>query len=224
MRQTIVIGDVHGCISELHALLHACEFRPGDDVVFVGDLVGRGPDSKGVLDFVKKIGGRSVLGNHDHALLSWKKAVRNREEPTVLPRSLSLLTTVLTEENWRLLEDFPFFLRLPDHKAIVVHAGLEPGIDLERQDPFILLNVRTIRSDGTGSESKTEGPLWGSLWKGPETVFFGHHASQGLQLHPHAIGIDTGCVYGGELTACLLPERRIVSVKAKRGYASTKGA
>jgi hypothetical protein len=81
-----------------------------------------------------------------------------------------------------------------------------------------LLNVRTIRPDGTGSRAPNDGVLWGSLWPGPETVVFGHHARAGLQEHPFAIGLDTGCVYGGRLTAYLLPERRFVSVPARRAY------
>jgi nitrite reductase/ring-hydroxylating ferredoxin subunit len=60
--------------------------------------------------------------------------------------------------------------------------------------------------------------LWGSLWPGPELVLFGHHASEGLQRHPHAIGLDTGCVYGGELSACILPGQEIRSVPAHETY------
>jgi hypothetical protein len=82
----------------------------------------------------------------------------------------------------------------------------------------VLLNVRTVRADGTPSKRPDDGPLWGTLWRGPELILFGHHARRGLQQHPHAIGLDTGCVYGHALTACVLPERRIVSVDAARVY------
>ena len=101
----------------------------------------------------------------------------------------------------------------------MVHAGLVPGIPIEKQDPYQLLNIRSVRDDGTGSEEMADGRLWGSIWQGPETVVFGHNARRGLQQYPYAIGIDTGCVYGGQLTACLLPDREIVSVRAKQSYA-----
>jgi hypothetical protein len=81
------------------------------------------------------------------------------------------------------------------------------------------MNLRSVRADGVGSKRPDDGALWGTLWHGPELVLFGHHASAGLQEHPFAIGLDTGCVYGGALSACILPERRIVSVPAKRPYA-----
>jgi hypothetical protein len=124
----------------------------------------------------------------------------------------------LDESDWALLEALPLWLRLPEHGALVVHAGLVPGIALEQQDPELLMNMRCVRADGTGTRDPDDGVLWGSLWPGPELVLFGHHATRGLQQHPFAIGLDTGCCYGGRLTACILPERRLVSVPAQRVY------
>jgi hypothetical protein len=64
--------------------------------------------------------------------------------------------------------------------------------------------------------------LWGTRWKGPELVLFGHHARAGLQEHPFALGLDTGCVYGRELTGLLLPGHRLLAVPARRAYAEMK--
>ena len=119
-----------------------------------------------------------------------------------------------------MLSALPLYLRLPEHEVLVVHAGLMPHVALDQQDPSLLMNMRSIRPDGAGSKKPDDGVLWGSLWPGPELVLFGHHAGAGLQLHPHAIGLDTGCVYGGKLSACILPERKIVSVPARRQYAA----
>jgi hypothetical protein len=220
--KTVVIGDVHGCADELAALLRACGCESGDEIVLVGDLVAKGPDSRGVLALVREHGARAVCGNHDAHVLRYRRALDAGRPPPQLRPSHAAVARVLDESDWQLLSSLPFFLRLPRHDAIVVHAGLVPGVPLEAQDPDNLLNLRTIRPDGSGSRAPNDGVLWGSLWRGPELVVFGHHARAGLQQHPLAVGLDTGCVYGGRLTAYLLPERRFVSVPARRPYVANE--
>jgi hypothetical protein len=83
----------------------------------------------------------------------------------------------------------------------------------------MLLSMRTLRPDGSPSSDPQAGAPWGESYAGPELILFGHHAAAGLQRHPFAIGLDTGCVYGRELTACVLPEQRLLSVPALRAYA-----
>jgi len=217
---TIVVGDVHGCVDELSDLLAACRYGAGDQLVLVGDLVAKGPDSRGVLALVRELGARSVLGNHDAHLLRARNALlRGGPQPArpIRPATARLVRE-LDDRDWQVLDALPLWLSLPEHQALVVHAGLEPGKPLAAQDPELLLNIRTIRPDGSGSRGRDDGVLWGSSWPGPELVLFGHHASAGLQRHPFAIGLDTGCVYGNQLTACVLPERRIVSVPARHVY------
>ena len=75
MSRTIVIGDVHGCSEELRSLLRACDHQASDKVVFVGDLVAKGPDSRGVLAIVRELSAQSVLGNHDARVLEHRQAL-----------------------------------------------------------------------------------------------------------------------------------------------------
>jgi Calcineurin-like phosphoesterase len=216
---TIVVGDVHGCLDELRDLLAACRYGAGDELVLVGDLVAKGPDSRGVLALVRELGARSVLGNHDaHVLHARNVLLRGAAPVRSIRPATAQLARQLDDRDWQVLDALPLWLALPEYGALVVHAGIEPGKALAAQDPELLMNMRTIRPDGRGSRRREDGVLWGSLWPGPELVLFGHHATAGLQRHPFALGLDTGCVYGKQLSACLLPERRIVSVPARRAY------
>ncbi len=243
MKRTIVVGDVHGCVDEAQQLLKACALEPGDAVVFVGDLVGRGPDSKGAIALARSIDARSVLGNHEYAWLAWKRSMETGGPLPPLGGTQPRALMELDDGDWNLLRSLPLWIRLPEFRVIVVHAGLIPGIPLEKQRPQVLLNIRTVRDDGGYSEKPFEGAPWGSCWRGPavrddggysekpfegapwgscwrgpDHVIFGHHARRGLQRHPFATGIDMGCVYGGHLAACILPGHELVSVKAKRAY------
>lgn len=216
-RQTLVIGDVHGCAHELEDLLDVCAYAQGDDVVMVGDVVAKGPLSRDVLALMRKLGARSVRGNHDHAVLRWRAPVESGTAGDNGPIHLRLARE-LSADDWSLLDAMPMQLRLPEFDAVVVHAGVVPGVALADQEPDLLMNLRTIRADGRGSRRAEDGIVWGELWQGPELVLFGHHAMRGLQRHEHAIGLDTGCVYGGRLTAYVLTGDRFASVPARAEY------
>jgi hypothetical protein len=218
----LVIGDVHGCLAELERLLRLAELGPDDVIVSVGDLVAKGPDSQGVLSLARERNMLSVRGNHDEAVLRHRRATLAGSEPPQLKRTHRAVVDSLQEADWQYLEALPLFLRLPAFGVLVVHAGLLPGVTLEQQKPEDLMTMRVLKPDGTASAKLEDGTRWASLWQGPERVIFGHDAITGLQIERFATGLDTGCVYGGSLTAVLLPERRIVSVDAQRAYQELK--
>jgi hypothetical protein len=216
--RTIVVGDVHGCLEELRSLLERASFRPGEDqLLMVGDLVNKGPDSVGVVRLVRSLQGRAVMGNHDDLVCRCLVARRAKDDGG-FPDSVRRIVKKLDEEDAAWLEALPLWLALPEHHAIVAHAGLAPNVPLGSQRRETLLSARSIRSDGSITKRIEEGRPWASLWPGPEHVFFGHDAVRGLQRWPYATGLDTGCVYGGRLTAMVLPERTLVSVPARRAY------
>jgi predicted phosphodiesterase len=223
MRRTIVIGDVHGCVVELEDLLKAVEHQRDDDVVFVGDLVAKGPDSQGVVQLAREIGARGVRGNHDHHVLSWRRrTLAGDDELAPLRPHHQQVADTLKEADWRYIEGLPLILRLPEHRAIVVHGGFAPGVPLSDQKAEHLLNLRSITPDGRPSKRVSAGEPWAKSWNGPEEALFGHDAVRGLQQYRYATGLDTGCVYGRELTALLLPEHRLVHVPARRVYSEAK--
>jgi hypothetical protein len=225
--RTIIVGDVHGCPAEVKDLLDRLAFGSGDRIIFVGDLVNKGPDSSGVLRLVRELGAQAVLGNHEHRLIAARVARRQGQHGPRLNALQEELVRTFTEEEWTQLESLPLKLDLPEHGVRVVHAGVVPGVPFEELDVLTVTRMRSIRKDGSPSDKW--GTLWGSLYSGPPHVVFGHNARKYPQLHPAATGLDTGCVYGGKLTALVLDagqapppadERKslLVSVDARRAY------
>ncbi len=224
MERTVVVGDVHGCLFELQEIVQRCGWQPGERLVLAGDLVAKGPDSAGVLAFARQSGAFAVLGNHDAHVLKLRESRDLRKLPEgrePRPEHQQVADT-LSPDDWGYLETLPTYLRLGaerpgDAETIVVHAGCVPGVAVESQEREHLINLRSIKDDGTPTK-KLKGRAWASLWAGPERIVFGHDALRGLQQHPFATGLDTGCVYGQFLTALILPERRLVQVRARRPY------
>lgn len=233
MARTIVVGDVHGCADELDALLAEVGFGAGDCLVLTGDLVGRGPEPRRVVRRARELGARAVRGNHEDRLLRW----RSGRTPAPPPRSLRPLLDdprqQLDDGDWAWLQAMPLWIGLPEHEALVVHAGLAPGVPLADQQPHVMLNIRCLR-EGNVPDARRGEALWATSYRGPPHVLFGHNALEQAQLHPWATGLDTGCVYGGRLTALVLaagarlpgPAERarwLTSVPARQLYVPIEG-
>ena len=227
MSRSIFIGDVHSCAAELAELLSAVAVTPDDRVFFVGDLLSRGPDPLGVLRLFRELRARSAVGNHEQKLLAGRHARLRGEPGPKLGSSHAEVAALMSDDDWAILESFPLWIDVPEHDVRVVHAGIVPGVAFEKQDPWLLTHIRSI--DDAGKPSEKWGQLWGSLYVGEPHIVFGHNARQHPQLHPHATGLDTACVYGGALTALVLPEGSapppvehrldaLVSVRARRAY------
>jgi hypothetical protein len=215
MNRTIVVGDVHGCADELQSLLDLVALGKDDTLAFVGDLVARGPSSRRVLALVRSLGALAVRGNHEERLLGARAAQRIGAPPPKLGRTHQALFEELDDEDWAELEALPLSLELRGGGLRVVHAGVVPGIPFEAQDPYLLTHLRSLGEDGTPSVKW--GTPWGKTYAGPPHVVFGHNARRDPQLHPDATGLDTGCVYGGALTALVLPEGAPIPPPAERG-------
>ena len=223
MQRTLIIGDVHGCFEELQRLLRACEYRQGDRLIFVGDLLAKGPESLAVLREVRALGAECILGNHEALLLECRR-LRATGQARPLGAGHQEVYESLEESDWDWLASLPLWVVLEDYNVEVVHGGRQSGCPLEAQEPSSLLSARSQRPDGSLSARIEEGQPWASRWSGPREVVFGHDALRGLQIYSFARGLDGGCVYGRELHAYLLPERRIVSVPAARAWCKPEGA
>jgi len=215
--RTILIGDVHGCLDELQALLTKCGATRGERIVFVGDLVAKGPDSQGVVALARELGAACVRGNHDEAVLRYLRAKRAGETQPRLKKTHVEVGESLSKADVAYLEATPLSLVLGE-ELWVVHAGIDPRRPLAQQEPAHLMSMRTLRSDGKPSPRLDDGELWARAWHGPAHIVFGHDAITGLQQHAFATGLDTGCVYGRRLTALIFPEHALIHVDARRSY------
>jgi bis(5'-nucleosyl)-tetraphosphatase (symmetrical) len=232
----IFVGDVQGCRAELEQLLEAVAFVAGTDELHpVGDLVNRGPDNAGTLRLCRELGAGGVLGNHDvHAL-----RVRAGLEDDGRRDTLADLWRAADGDalcDWLALR--PFLRVWPD--VTLVHAGLSPrwkdplralaGLDPLRPHPNadFAVSVRYCDEDGDRPDEDWPPPAARSRFvpwythlpeRPGHTVVYGHWSRAGLVVKPGVRGLDTGCVWGGELTAWIAEEDRFVSVPAARAYA-----
>lgn len=238
-RRRIFVGDIQGCLDELQRLLDKVRFDPaGDELHPVGDFVNRGPDSAGVLRLMRSLNAGGVLGNHDLHLFSCLRGER-------MPKDRDTFGDVLAAEDrdelvkW--LAKRPFVRQWDD--LYLVHAGFhprwrDPRSKLDKASTKKLtdaahyaVSVRTCNAEGEhgGPEGIGTNPPyrpWFDFYKpkkhGGRRVVFGHWSVRGLVTEDHVIGLDTGCVWGRELTAYIPEEDRLVRVKAKRTYSPVR--
>jgi diadenosine tetraphosphatase ApaH/serine/threonine PP2A family protein phosphatase len=209
--RTIVIGDIHGCYDELVALLDKVQAGASDRIIAVGDLIVKGERNREVLDFfMSDARCASVLGNHDRAILRYWRGKKKKlsEQQEDCRRELESGR----ERYEAYLASLPLTLDLGAH--LVVHAGVRPGVALADQSAKDLTNLRTLE----GKRSSPKGTPWYEVYDGAQTILFGHWPAPVVRRGARAIGLDTGCVYGYELTAYIIETGEFVQVKAARPY------
>jgi bis(5'-nucleosyl)-tetraphosphatase (symmetrical) len=211
----LFVGDLHGCLSELDDLLGLFGFRKGLDTLYsVGDVVGKGPDVTGTLRRLQDSEAKVVFGNHDQTLLRAAQIPEAKRSA----KDCQYLQSLGTESSiWiPYIASWPAFLELED--IILVHAGLEPGKEkVQDMSERVLVKIRTW--DGIGDElHRPDDPPWYTCVAPKKTIVFGHWAQRGLIDLPHFKGLDTGCVYGGQLTGWCPEEHRFLHVQARHAY------
>ena len=221
----LFVGDIHGCADELAELLQVFGFVSSStptshpDALFsVGDVMGKGPKPRQALEILKQCNARVVLGNHDAFCLA---AASTPESERSNSQQLYLESLGVDGERAAWLQEiasWPLYIELPD--IILVHAGLEPGVaELSQMRRKILFSIRTW--DGKGDDLKSESnPPWFECVNPNKTVVFGHWAKRGLLDLPRFKGLDTGWVYGKNLTGWCPEEDRFYQVPAHRSYAA----
>jgi len=231
MSRTIFIGDVHGCFYELVDLFQRLDVQRDDRVIFVGDLVDKGPDSLGVLRFARNVvqtqpGSVVVSGNHEEkASRQWKRGI-----------AVEPWAEKATPEDWAFIDSMPLTWYDSELDIRVVHGGIFPALLRKHPDAFEkierrgekwrkgggkvlnrarrMLRVRYVDQESGDmlalGENKPGDPFWADVYDGSQgLVIYGHspwldgeiHCSGDVLKRVTAIGIDTACVFGGKLTA-----------------------
>jgi protein phosphatase len=228
-----VIGDVHGCFDELITLLEKLGYAiDGDQVtppegrkaVFVGDLVDRGPKIPQVLRLVMKMVEQGtafcVPGNHDMKLMRKLKG-RDVQITHGVAESLVQLEREPPEFKDRVakfIDDLVSHYVFDGGKLVVAHAGMKEemqGRGSGKVREFALFAETTGETDEYGLPVRYN---WASDYRGKAMVVYGHTPTVEPEWLNRTINIDTGCVFGGKLTALRYPEKELVSVSAQRVY------
>ena len=277
-KRLIVIGDVHGMITPLQALLAKIGFSAesgNDHLVFVGNMVSEGPDSAAVVELAQSVKASGVRGVHEDRVLLAREASSSDQEAhdDLQQQHLShgdyddrIVAEALSPQNVQYLSSFPVILELGYipilQNAFAVHAGLVPGLELEKQDPWPAMHMHSVvypreAARRENAKKKVEediknrswfsfasrrskealideeyertkrpwdrdlvlpvddysGENWAKAWDVFEalrnegerrTVFYGHDTKNGLNIGTYAIGLNTKCVFGGQLSAFVI--------------------
>jgi predicted phosphodiesterase len=257
----VIVGDVHGMKNSLVKLLDKVKFNEKrDHLILAGDMISKGPDSVGVLDLIMELGATAVRGNHEDRILLAHTRLNSKEiqldfDPLTdasngLEEKLAdteifshqgeykdrVLAKQLSHKHIEWLKKCPVILRVGEvegmGQVLVVHAGLVPGINLNAQDPYFVMNMRTIDLKTHIPSDSREGTEWTKvsscytdtlsvhlytnafqLWnhyqarlepRQRSTVIYGHDSKRGLSINIYSKGLDTACLRGGQLTALVI--------------------
>jgi predicted phosphodiesterase len=212
----IAIGDIHGCHQEFAELLARLALTQDDQLVLLGDLVNRGPDTSKVIDLARANRALSLLGNHELRLLNYRKS----KDTVFLKEGDTETIEKLRPEDWAYLETMVLTHYVEELNTVFVHGGFLPNEPWQKQPASVVTRVQVVDRDGRPRKrAESEGsPAWADLWNGPPFVVYGHTPRPEIYKLKWSVGIDTACVMGGFLTAYVLPEKRFVQVKARKRY------
>lgn len=242
MKRTIIIGDVHGCRTQLEQLLEKINYAQGvDRLISLGDLMDRGPDSAACVRLARTVGAELVQSNHDDKHVRYRAWLERKargdvnpgDKPPRLRDERIVENEKLDDADVAYLRDAPNYILLPESEYGVefalVHGGFLPRIPIEKQKRQDLIRLRWVTPQGEVAKPpksddalhQPEGSMWWmELYDGPYDVVYGHAVHSLVSPRFDYLsrperrenwkkvcvlrGIDTGCCFGGRLTALVI--------------------
>lgn len=216
MPSTYVFGDIHGCNGTLLLLLDKIGPLPPQSIlIFLGDYIDRGPQSKEVIETVLALRAKyphtiTLMGNHERMFLDYLAGINQKQYlrfgglqtlESYGVRQGAELSTLLPATHRRFFNEL--LLYWEDDDYIYVHAGIDPATPMALQTEQWLL---WSREESEGTPNPPHG----------KTIIYGHTAFKEPKMTPGKIGIDTGAVYGGHLSCLILPENKIIQTKGNQ--------
>lgn len=237
-----IIGDIHGCLEELLELLEVLGYQnkgsqwvhpDNRKLVFIGDLMDRGPSSLKVIELVYQLVTKDKIakyipGNHCDKLYRYflgnNVKIQHGLETTVEEyEALNKKEQVAIRNKMiRLYEQAPLYLEIPEVNVVIAHAGIKESL-IGRYDKKVKTFV--LYGDITGEKLPDGRPVrrdWAKQYTGERWIVYGHTPVLEPRFVNKTVNIDTGCVFGNKLTAFRLPEEKIISVASKQPFNEVK--
>jgi len=209
VERSFIIGDIHGCLGMLKSLINKIDWHPDrDSLIFLGDYIDRGEDSKGVIDLLIDLQSRSsnihlLMGNHEDLFLKYLQGedevsfLLNGGDSTL--RSYRINGAIrIPIDHISFIKSLKIMLEIDDY--YIVHAGFKPGVAIREQSQEDCLWIRE--------------PFIFSEYDFGKRIIFGHTPFYLPLMMDNKIGLDTGAVYGNMLTCLEIPSMKFHSVEA----------
>ena len=208
-KRVIIYGDIHGCLYEFEELRKKIEVSKNDIEISVGDFLNKGPYSLNTLRYLNYHDIRAVMGNNEEKIIRLYQKYQKEGKPYLKKIKKSDKKTILELEDKDInyLKSLPYYMKID--ALTIVHGGIVNGMKLSEDMPEgekkLLTQLRFFNKAHEPipyDDFENRETFWSEEYDGKEGfVIFGHHPFPEVKIDKYAIGIDTGCVYGGALTA-----------------------
>ncbi len=212
MSKLIIYGDIHGCYDELVQLRQKINPAKDDIEVCVGDVITRGKNSVKTLRYLQNNNIKSVIGNHEDKLIRYLAHQKNlKKNPIKLNEDEQNIINCLNAEDIKYLQNMPLFMRF--NKITILHGGLQNHQKLDnvsKKSHAKILRLRYLDEDRnfvSYGQEDDKSIFWADIYDGNQGfIVYGHQNFNEVKVNQHALGVDTGCVYGGELSAAIFKD------------------